>query len=47
MKVSEDIESDYPDLKVETRLLEGKPSQTIVDMAEDDSFDLIVIGSRA
>ena len=45
-KASEDIENDYPDLKIETRLLEGRPSQTIVDMAEDDCLDLIVIGSR-
>ena len=45
-KVSEDIGGDYPDLKVETMLLEGRPSQTIVDVAEDNDFDLIVIGSR-
>jgi nucleotide-binding universal stress UspA family protein len=45
-KVSEDIKGDYPNLKVETKLIEGRTSQTIVDMAEDDSFDLIVIGSR-
>jgi len=45
-KASEDIGSDYPDLSVETRLLEGRPSQSIVDVAEDVGFDLIVIGSR-
>jgi nucleotide-binding universal stress UspA family protein len=40
------IDETYPGLKVETKLLEGRPSSTIVEEAENDSVDLIVIGSR-
>lgn len=40
------VRAEHPDLKVETRLEEGRPSATIVDMAENDGADLIVIGSR-
>jgi nucleotide-binding universal stress UspA family protein len=40
------IRSEHPDLKVVTRLEEGRPSATIVDLAENDGVDLIVIGSR-
>jgi len=36
-----DISGHYPDIKVETR-----PSATIVDEAEKNNMDLIVIGSR-
>jgi nucleotide-binding universal stress UspA family protein len=45
-KAAEDITKIYPKLKVETRLLEGRPSSTIVEMAEKEDFDLIVLGSR-
>jgi len=41
-----DISGHYPDIKVETHLLEGRPSATIVDEAEKNNMDLIVIGSR-
>jgi len=41
-----DIKNHYPDLKVETTLMEGRPSATIVDEAENNDMDLIVIGSR-
>lgn len=40
------IEEESPELKVETVLKEGRPSSTIVETAEEDDFDLIVIGSR-
>jgi nucleotide-binding universal stress UspA family protein len=40
------LKEEHPDLKVETTLREGRPSATIVEIAEDDSVDLIVIGSR-
>jgi nucleotide-binding universal stress UspA family protein len=47
LKEAEDhITEKYPDLKVEIRLLEGRPSSTIVEQAENDGVDLIVIGSR-
>ena len=45
-ETEKDIKSHYPDLKVETKLMEGRPSATIVDEAENNHLDLIVIGSR-
>jgi nucleotide-binding universal stress UspA family protein len=33
-------------MKIEIKLLEGKPSSTIVNTAEEFDVDLIVIGSR-
>jgi len=41
-----DIEKNYPDLKVSTELMEGRPSSTIVEEAEKKEAELIVIGSR-
>jgi len=35
-----------PSLKVSTRLAEGHPADKIVRMSEEESFDLIVMGSR-
>jgi len=40
------VEETHPDLKVETLLKEGKPSTIIVETAESNNVDLIVIGSR-
>ncbi len=34
------------DLEVSTRLMEGRPSEKIVETAEDGSFDIVVMGSR-
>jgi nucleotide-binding universal stress UspA family protein len=45
-EAEKDIKNHYPEVKVETRLMEGKPSATIVDEAENNNIDLIVIGSR-
>ena len=45
-EASEELTKKYPKLQVKTELLEGRPSKSIVDMAENDGFDLIVIGSR-
>jgi nucleotide-binding universal stress UspA family protein len=45
-EVSKDLHEKYPEVKVDTNLLEGRPSQTIIDFADDDVYDLIVIGSR-
>ena len=45
-EAEQDIKNHYPDLQVETCLLEGRPSATIVDEAENNDMDLIVIGSR-
>ncbi len=41
-----DIHDHFPDMKVETKLLEGRPSSTIVSAAEKYDADIIVIGSR-
>jgi nucleotide-binding universal stress UspA family protein len=41
-----DINEHFPDLKVTTKLLEGRPSSTIVSEADAEEADLIVIGSR-
>jgi nucleotide-binding universal stress UspA family protein len=40
------IKEEFPDLKFETILIEGRPSATIVDQAEKNDVDLIVMGSR-
>jgi len=45
-EAEEDIRDHYPDLVIETKLLDGRPSSTIVDEAENNNMDLIVIGSR-
>ncbi|TRO49568.1 universal stress protein [Candidatus Bathyarchaeota archaeon] len=42
----EDINEAFPDLVVTTKLMEGRPSAVIVDEAEEEHIDLIVIGSR-
>jgi len=40
------VREEHPGLEVETILKEGRPSATIVDIAENDGVDLIVMGSR-
>ena len=40
------VRLEYPDLSVSTMLREGRPSAAIVDVAEKDGYDLIVMGSR-
>lgn len=37
---------DKPNLKVSTMLSEGRPSDKIIDAANEGKFDLIVMGSR-
>ena len=41
-----DINEHFPGLKVTTKLMEGRPSATIVSEADTQEADLIVIGSR-
>jgi nucleotide-binding universal stress UspA family protein len=43
---SEKIKNTHPDLKIETRLEEGRPSKVIVETAQNENVDLVVIGSR-
>lgn len=40
------VSTDHPDVERETLLKEGRPSSTIVEMAEESDVDLIVMGSR-
>lgn len=44
--VVDEIVGRYPELKLTSKLLDGKPSSIIVDFAEEYNFDLIIIGSR-
>jgi len=45
-EVEEDINEAFPDIVVTTKLMEGRPSAIIVEEAEEEHIDLIVIGSR-
>ena len=40
------LKEEHPEVKADTILREGRPSATIVEVAEDDGVDLIVMGSR-
>lgn len=40
------VKNKKPDMKVETRLEEGRPSDVIVEVAQEEDVDLIVMGSR-
>lgn len=40
------MQQDYPLVKFNTLLKEGRPSSTIINVAEETNADLIVIGSR-
>jgi nucleotide-binding universal stress UspA family protein len=42
----EKIEKEYPNVEFESILKEGRPSATIVEHAENENFDVIVMGSR-
>lgn len=39
-------EEEKPKLKISTRLLKGRPADKIVQMAKEEGFDVIVMGSR-
>ena len=41
-----DVKEHYPKLKVDAIILDGRPSSTIVEQAEKNQADLIVMGSR-
>jgi nucleotide-binding universal stress UspA family protein len=45
-RLAEGLEHERADLKVETRLILGEPGQSILDVAEETSAGLIVIGTR-
>lgn len=35
-----------PNLKVSTKLVEGRPSDKIIETAKEENFDIVVVGSR-
>jgi len=45
-EIMKDIAKHFPKLQIENILLEGRPSATIVEQAEKNGTDLIVMGSR-
>ena len=45
-EVMKDIVKNFPKIKTDAILLEGRPSATIVEQAEKNGADLIVMGSR-
>ncbi len=45
-KAEAEVRMRYPDLKFEALLMEGKPSATIVEEAEQRDVNLIMMGSR-
>jgi nucleotide-binding universal stress UspA family protein len=40
------IRENHPDMKVETRIEEGRPAKKISEIADTEGFDLIVLGRR-
>ena len=45
-EIMKDLKNNFPNLKIEAILREGRPSSTIVEEAEKNGVDLIVMGSR-
>jgi len=45
-EAEEKVKEEYPGVKTESILKEGRPSATIVEQAEKDDVDIIVLGSR-
>ncbi len=45
-EAEEKVKEEYPGVKTQSILKEGRPSATIVEQAEKDDVDIIVMGSR-
>jgi len=45
-KAEAKVRSDYPDLDVRAILMEGRPSVKIVELAEKEGCDIIIMGCR-
>jgi nucleotide-binding universal stress UspA family protein len=41
----EEIKKEMPSLKISGKLIEGDPADRIIEVAETENFDLIVMGS--
>ncbi len=44
--VTVDLGESHPDLSIDPRVEEGRPAKIIINIAEDEDFDLIVMGSQ-
>lgn len=40
------IKEKHPNLKIDTRIEEGRPAKKIVELADRENFDLIIIGRQ-
>ncbi len=47
IKAEEKVRSENPNLKVSTIILEGRPSTKIVDLAEKEVYDMIIMGKSS
>lgn len=45
-KVTVELRESHPDLSIDPRVEEGRPAKIIVGVAEEEDFDLIVMGSQ-
>ncbi len=45
-EVTVELGESHPDISVEPRVEEGRPAKIIVEVAEEEDFDLIVMGSQ-
>ena len=44
--VTVELRGSHPDIRIDPRVEEGRPAKIIVDVAEEEGFDLIVMGSQ-
>lgn len=45
-KVTVELGESHPDIMIDPRVGEGRPAKIIVEVAEEEDFDLIVMGSQ-
>ena len=45
-EVTVELGESHPDIRIDTRVEGGRPAKIIVDVAEEEGFDLIVMGSQ-
>ena len=41
-----ELGESHPDIRIDPRVEEGRPAKVIIDIAEAENFDLIVMGSQ-